>query len=535
MNRIAPWVFTAVVVLAAALRFPGLELRPMHADEAVHAAKMGQLLEQGRYEYDPREFHGPTLNYLTLVPAMLRGQSNYEGLDEVTLRIVPAVMGVVLVAGHILLVPVLGFRASAIAGLLAALSPAMVYYSRYYIQETLLACFSFGALISICRYLRTPRLAWAILAGSCFGLMHATKETWVIAFVSMAAALLLGLAVERLRGAPNERADRRWRQGRHLLAAIVAAVAISMLFFSSFFTNPGGIRDSVLAYGTYVERASGSTSWHRYPWHHYFGLLLYSPGEGDGFWTEGLIVGLAVIGLVAALGRSTIAGVDRRLLGFLGSYAVLMAALYSAIPYKTPWCVIGFLHGFVLLAGVGAVRLMDAYRGRLARASIAAFVLAAAVHLGWQAWAASYRFEADPRNPYVYAHTSTDVFDIARRVDALSLAHPQGRAMPIEVISRENLWPLPWYLRRFSNVRWQTGSLDGPGNAPVILLTPEMEGELVRKLYELPPPGERELYVSIFDAPVELRPQVEVRGYAAKTLWDGYQLSAPAAVVPAGR
>jgi hypothetical protein len=47
-----------------------------------------------------------------------------------------------------------------------------------------------------------------------------------------------------------------------------------------------------------------------------------------------------------------------------------------------------------------------------------------------------------------------------------------------------------------------------------------MEEALVRKLYDLPPLGERELYVSIFDRPLELRPRVELRGYATKTLWD---------------
>jgi hypothetical protein len=92
--------------------------------------------------------------------------------------------------------------------------------------------------------------------------------------------------------------------------------------------------------------------------------------------------------------------------------------------------------------------------------------------------------------------------------------------MPIEVISGENLWPLPWYLRRFSAVRWETAPVNDGVHAPVILATPDMEGAIGRKLYEWRRPGERELYVPIFDAPVELRPQVEVRGYAAKSLRD---------------
>ena len=128
--------------------------------------------------------------------------------------------------------------------------------------------------------------------------------------------------------------------------------------------------------------------------------------------------------------------------------------------------------------------------------------------------------DADPANPYVYAHTTRDVFVITRQVEALASVHPDGTSMPIQVVSRENLWPLPWYLRRFTRVGWWRDLSDDVPNAPVILVTPDMEPLLARKLYELPPPGQRELYMNIFDRPIELRPRVEIRGYAAKTLWD---------------
>ena len=63
-------ILTAIIA-ALALRLPQLQQRPMHTDEAVHAIKFGSLLEDGYYRYDSFEFHGPTLNYLTLVPAWL--------------------------------------------------------------------------------------------------------------------------------------------------------------------------------------------------------------------------------------------------------------------------------------------------------------------------------------------------------------------------------------------------------------------------------------------------------------------------------
>ena len=165
----------------------------MHADEAVHAEKFGALLEGRGYAYDPSEYHGPTLYYLTLLPAWLRGQSRYVEIDEVTLRSVPAALGVALVAAHLAARGSLGTEAAAIAAILAAISPAMVFYSRYFIHETALVFFSFGALLAACRYLRSPGAGPALLAGACAGLMVATKETASLALGCMLVALALAL------------------------------------------------------------------------------------------------------------------------------------------------------------------------------------------------------------------------------------------------------------------------------------------------------------------------------------------------------
>lgn len=519
-SRRVTGVFLAIVLLAAGLRFPGLGRRPMHTDESVHAAKMGALVEHGRYAYDPVEFHGPTLNYLSLLPARLQGMVRYADLDEGTLRSVPATMGVLEVAAAALLIPLIGAPAAAAAALLTALSPASVFYSRYYIQETLLVFFSFGALISISRYLARPSARWAISAGAFVGLMHATKETFVIALAALVVSLSLVLVLERWRGDDDAgQRPTRWHWW-HLLAAASMAVVVSAMFFSSFLSHPRGVIDSVATYGTYFGRAS-ATSGHTHSWHYYFDLLLLFREDGGPVWTEGLIVGLALVGSFAALSGRRIPGMDRRIRRLLVFYTALMVIAYSVIPYKTPWCVLGFLHGMILLAGIGTVYLFQVLGSTRVRQALLVVCLGAgAVHLGWQAWAGSFRYQADPRNPWVYAHTGTDVFVIAERVEALARAHPLGAAMPIQIFSRENLWPLPWYLRRFSAVQWWNGVPGTGANAPVILATPDMEDAVVHRLYELPPPGERELYVNVFDRVIELRPQVEIRGYAAKSLSD---------------
>ncbi|HVQ30752.1 MAG TPA: flippase activity-associated protein Agl23, partial [Vicinamibacteria bacterium] len=441
-------ILFAPILLAAALRFPDLASRPMHSDEAVHADKFGTLLEGGGYAYDPSEYHGPTLYYLTLLPAWLRGQRRYVEIDEVTLRSVPAALGVALVGAHLVARGFLGTAGAAVAALLAAISPAMVFYSRYFIHETLLVLFTFGALLAACRYLRAPApgVGPPLLAGACAGLMLATKETAPLALGCMLLALALTRLVDRWHGEEGAPPIPGVVRGRHAVLALLAAVVVSVVLFSSFFGHPGGIVDGARAYGFYLDRAQAAT-WHFHAWPYYLQLLIHFPSSGTPFWTEGLILVLATLGGAAGWMTSGQSGADPRALRFLGFYTLLMLATYSAVPYKTPWCLLGFLHGMILLSGAGAVFLVRSFRSAATKAVVGALLAAAAAHLGWQAFSGSFRFAADPRNPYVYAHTGTDVFEIAGRIKDLARVHADGSSMPVQIISRENLWPLPFYLR----------------------------------------------------------------------------------------
>ena len=96
--------------------------------------------------------------------------------------------------------------------------------------------------------------------------------------------------------------------------------------------------------------------------------------------------------------------------------------------------------------------------------------------------------------------------------------------MYIEVICPGgDYWPLPWYLRCYDNVGWENEVDESTPAAPVIIASASVEPALLRKLYELPPPGERNLYVPLFDTKSWLRPDVELRGYITKELWDSWQ------------
>src|SRR6184192_1354649 len=124
--------------LAIALRCPRLDERPMHNDEAVNAIKFGQLWERGSYKYDPNEHHGPALPFATLAVARLTSTPDFIHLSEIKLRLITVAFGL----GLLFLVPLvadgLGRKAAIWAAIFMAVSPAMVFYSRYYIHEMLL-------------------------------------------------------------------------------------------------------------------------------------------------------------------------------------------------------------------------------------------------------------------------------------------------------------------------------------------------------------------------------------------------------------
>ena len=517
----------AATIVAAALRLPRLALRPMHGDEAVHADKFGELLERGVYVYNPHEYHGPTLNYLTLIPAWLCSQKTYAQVTEFTLRVVPVFFGVLLVLLVLLVVDGLGGWASVCAAILTAISPAMVFYSRYYIQEMLLVCFTFGAIAFGYRFAQRRRLVWAVLAGICLGLMHATKETCVIVFGCMLLALWLTLLIRRREGKSGFGEAVKSVKPRHFVAAVFAGVAVSLLFHSSFLTNLGGIADSFRTYATYFERA-GNNHIHDHPWYYYLKMLIYSRYGSGPVWTEALIVLLAGVGVIAVLTKKGLpAAVNIDLLRFIAFYTLAMVILYSAIRYKTPWCMLGFLHGMILLAGVGVVTLIRLTPNVVPRLIVISLLLEASGHLLWQACLGNYWYQADSRNPYVYAHPTTEVFEIVKRVEEYARACGNGHNMPIEVICPgDDYWPLPWYFRSFPHVLWANKVDDRTGRAPLILASPTVEADLAERFYaESIPFEQRQMYLYLFDWPhyVWLRPQVELLGFVRKDLWEGLQ------------
>jgi uncharacterized protein (TIGR03663 family) len=524
VTRTCAGLLVAVAVAAGlALRLAHLDVRPMHHDEANQAVKFGALLERGDYRYDAYDHHGPTLYYLSLPAAALRGQATLASLDERTLRGVTVAFGV----ATLLLLPLLwagiGRTAVAAGAVLMALSPAMTFYSRMYIQEALFACFALAFVIAAGRVAVGGGRAWAMLAGVAAGLTLATKETSIIVLPAALASCVLARFSLHGTGLALRTPSGGW--GTAVAAAAASAAVVAALFYSSFLAAPAAVVEPFLAIGTYLDRGIEPAG-HGQPWYYYLGLLTYF-SSGGLRWSEGVVLVLAAVGASVAWRADDPSRPERAFWArHLAGYTLVTAAVYSAIRYKTPWNLLPFYAGALVLAGIGFSRLVHARSSRAFRGALVGALIVASAHLGWQAWRASVVYPADPRNPYVHAQTVPDAVRMATRIRALAALHPDGDRMLVAVVAPPyEQWPLPWYLRAMPHVGYWTAPSDALAfDAPVLVTSLEHTAAVDAAL------GER--YVSEFYG---LRPDVLLALHVEHGLWDRFLgQAASGASTPAG-
>jgi uncharacterized protein (TIGR03663 family) len=512
-----PLTATLLLIAGFALALWPLRLdeRPMHNDEAVNAYKFGQLWEGGAYKYDPNEHHGPSLCYATLALNRLTGApADFDRFSESRLRLTTVLFGIGLILLLLAISDGLGRCAAAWAALLTAVSPAVVFYSRDYIHEVLLVFFTFLALAAGWRYWRSRKIGWALLAGLGLGGMQATKETFIITLLAGGLGLGVNRAWNRFLDASSARAGARGLRWKHGAAGFAVWGVVWLLLFSSFFTNWQGLADSFRTFLPWLHRAEGASP-HIQPWSFYLHRLVFFHVAKGPVWSEGFILVLAVMGARAAFVRQGLADASASFVRFLALYTFALTAAYSLIAYKTPWCLLSFWHGMILLAGVGAAWLIHKAANQFLRVVLILLLLAGTAHLGWQAVLANGRYAADYRNPYNYAPTSEDLLRLVRQVEALAQVDPQGRNMLVKVMTTEgDCWPLPWYLRNLKQVCWLEQVHADP-YAPVMIVSAQFHAALDEK------------GTHVMAGYYELRPRVFLELYVDLDLWRAYLAGNP--------
>jgi uncharacterized protein (TIGR03663 family) len=510
--------FIIILITGAALRLTSLSQRPMHTDEAVNSVKFSRLLEDGEYTYDKTEYHGPMIYYLTLIPAWITNTKEFAQLNEKHLRIIPASAGIGLLFLLFFIRNLAGWKIVLAGSLFGSLSPAVVFYSRYYIHEMLLVFFTYGFIISLYMFFKYKRYGWLVMSGVFLGSMHATKETFILSVVSLFIAFLVNHSLSRNKSISIGQLIRSIKWHDYIIFISIAGI-ISMLFFSSFLNNPHGIIDSIASYKSYFTKASENKI-HQHQWYYYLRILTWNEGPGHIIWSELSILILSLFGGIRLCLKKE---VDERIQFFrmVAIFSFILLLVYSFIPYKTPWNIISSYFGLVLLAGYGIVQLTEIFQKGWLRVAVWIILITTGFHLIVQVAYTSYKYVAHPSNPYVYGHTSTDIFQIVNRIREVSVFHSDGKDMNIHVICSENdYWPLPWYMRDFNYVGWWNKVDFESPLAPLIVVSPDLIEPLVRKMYTLPEPGEKYLYVPLFEGGAELRPGIKINAYVRKDFWN---------------
>ncbi|MGO9443880.1 MAG: flippase activity-associated protein Agl23 [Thiobacillaceae bacterium] len=443
----ARWAaFLLVALLGLLLRLPQLGARPMHTDEAVNAYLVGQLLAGETYTYDPQDRHGPALVALALPLARLQGARAFSDLTESELRLTTVLAGTATILLFGAAVEMFGFVPCLIAALLFAAAPLPIYYDRYFIHESLFVAATFGLILSgwsACAR-RSPKLA--VLAAACAALMLACKETAVLHFAALAVAALLYWHWNLRRKSTSN----LWRP-RTMLVAVLVFLLMSVALFTWFGTNWSALAALLQAVPNSFARAGGEG--HQKPlW--YFAQLL------TGGWSGGIICALACIGFFQCARKR-----EPSTYGFLSFYALLIAVIYSLIPYKTPWLALNFWLPITLFAGLAMESLWHVPEKYPAlRIAVPAYcILVGAVSAALIAHDTRLRVfvhPADEANPYAYAQTTEDLLGLPAEI--ANLAQQEGLRSPRIAVIASDPWPLPWYLRHFSQVGfWQPGQQVG--------------------------------------------------------------------------
>jgi uncharacterized protein (TIGR03663 family) len=470
------WWSSAVILTAAALlRLLFLTQKPLHHDEGVNGLFLANLFRTGYYHYDPANYHGPSLYYLAIIPTAINNLFHWgHGLSTFAIRFVTAAFGVGTVWLILCLRRYLTTTGALAAAAFATVSPGFVFFSRYFIHEMLFVFFSLGVIVAWLWYRDTGKPRYLMLGSASAAMLYATKETWIITAGVWLIAIPCTMFYLRLRGRGQDdsvRINKRAAKepGANNTKLLVTAgglfVLIGVLFYSSFFTNPGGILDSVRTF-TYWTKTGENGIYNR-EWWTYFNWM----------WSEEApILVLGAIGVIAALARAR-----GYFSVFCAFWSIGIFAAYSLVPYKTPWLTLSIILPLTIMSGY-LIGLAFQPGLRALTTVIACIAVAGSLY---QAINVSFVNYDNDAYPYVYAHTNRDFLGLIREIDSLAAANPAKEEIGITVMSPEH-WPLPWYLREYTHVGYWGHIV--PTSEPIVIAltsqTTEVE-ELLGGKYRL--------------------------------------------------
>jgi uncharacterized protein (TIGR03663 family) len=453
-------LFLLILLVTIALRFYSLDLKLFHHDEAIHAWFSYKLLTEGTYIYDPM-YHGPLRYYVTAGMFALFGDSDLVG------RLIPALLGTLLVP---LLYPIykLGYldrKQTLVAALFIAISPNMVYFSRFLRDDPFIIFFTMVLLVALLYYFERHQMRYALIAGTVIGLGISTMENMPI------VVLIFGVYLLYLVWARKVRLPGHWIRDLALGALVVFGIMAA--FYSSLGAHPEMIMTWWLRA---IEHWTAMHQMQRLGGPPYFYMLLFILYEVP-------ILILAVIGTLQFIdirgsisrwrerkmrhagtleevegteeseegvpevaapptapqpcgwrdrlreivsGGGEVRPVDRQkeFARFAIFWMLLSIAAYAYIGEKVPWLILHQLLPMIFVA----VYAMTTKKAVIAVAA-SAFLIVMTLHVAFT--------PADINEPIVQVQNSEDLREVFAKIDAADKV----------AVATDSYWPLPWYYR----------------------------------------------------------------------------------------
>ena len=449
-------VFLAVMVFVVFTRFWDLGTRALHHDESMHARFAWDIYRSFDYRYNP-VLHGPFQFYFTAFMFFL------FGVSDAVARFGPALFGVLSVLLVYPLKPYLGRGGMVLAAVLMAISPPLLYFSRFARNDIYVVAWTILILLALFGWLHTRQRGYIYLGASAAALSLATKENTYITLALVAIFIVVRILQEQftpgLAGRlPSHESVKSaladlWRDRGLLIAGIVTFLLVFVTLYTAFYTHPQDFASGVVKALEYWLAQQDVSRGNQPIWYYFMQVPLYE-----------LIVAVFAIPALWHLARR--GNLTDRFLCFWFVGAVL---LYSIAGERMPWLVLHLsLPGILLVSRFLGKKFAEPNGLRRHRIALTLFLLIGvyALHTGLPL---AFAHGDTPRDLLVYVQTTPDVPYVAAQIEQMSRKLTTNIEI-VGIIDNENSWPFAWYLRDYTNVGY-ISKIGDPGEAAFVIVT----------------------------------------------------------------
>ena len=497
-----------IFIIAILFRFIDLSGRPMHGDEAINAYKVYELIETGKFSYQPSQHHGPLLFYISNLIFLFNSFDSINDLSVESLRSITCVVGVLLVFFCFIFKNSINQNTIYLVSGLMAVSPSLIYFSRYFIHEILMVFFSMVMIIGVYKYLDTGKQFWIIFIGIILGCMISTKETWPIFLIAMVISGGISCSYNR-RNHPISI--------KNYIIIIGVSVLTAFLFYSDYFKDVNNSIDFFQAFKFYLIRMS-SEGIHNHPW--YFYLMKFFPFnnfENLLYLGEGVLFLIFIFSLPLVIFSENYPFIVK----FLFWFSLTLFILFSLIPYKTPWNIISIIPG-VIIVSANTINYQISNLNKKSPGKF--FIVLLFCLLLYQSYSYNFKNESNPANPYVYSHPTDDIFKIEKKIYNMVNVLKNKKEFSIFIIATDHdYWPLPWYFRGIENIGYWDHIPKEVNLASIVIIPSSLETNLAEKFYDEGKQGIQSLLIPLFNEPIKLRSGLNINGWVKKEVYDLYK------------